>query len=69
MAVKPINRVDITKPLNEPDGFDIHDYIREGRQYEISPRKTSALLKVLIRKINELVDEVNKLKRKEIEQP
>jgi hypothetical protein len=66
MSSKPINRIDITKQLNEPEGFDIHDYLREGRQYELSPRKLSAFIKIMFRKINELVDEVNKLKREKV---
>ena len=65
MAVKIINRIDISKPLNEPEGFDIHDYLREGRQYDLSPRKISAFLKVMFKKVNELIDEINKMKRKE----
>jgi len=65
MTIKLINRVDINNPLNEPEGFDVHDYLREGRQYDLSPRKTASFLKVLFKKINELVDEVNRLRRKE----
>ena len=69
MAIKIINRIDITKPLNEPDGFDVHNYLREGRQYDLSPRKTASFLKIVFKKINELVDEVNRLRRKEEEKP
>lgn len=63
MRKRIISRVDITKPLNEPEGFDVHDYLREGRQYDLSPRRLSAFLRILYKKINELVDEINKLKR------
>ena len=69
MAVKIISRIDISKPLNEPEGFDVHDYLREGRQYDLSPRKISAFLKVMFKKVNELIDEINKIKRKEEGEP
>lgn len=60
-----INRIDIDKPLNETEGFDMHDFLREGRQYELSPRKVAAFLRILYKKINELVDDVNRYKKKD----
>lgn len=62
---KIITRIDISKPLEETEGFDVHDYLREGRQYELAPRKVSAFLRVMYKKINELIDEVNKIQKKE----
>ena len=61
---KIIDRIDISRPLSEPEGFDIHDYLREGRQFDLSPRKVSAFLKVLYKKINELVDNANRDKKR-----
>jgi hypothetical protein len=65
MRTRTINRIDINKPLDEMEGFDIHDYLREGRQYELSPRKVATFLRILYKKINELIDDANRPKKKE----
>ena len=63
MKTKTISRIDIKIPLNETEGFDVHDYLREGRQYDLSPRKVAVFLRILYKKINELVDDRNSTKR------
>ena len=58
----PIEKITIDQRFNELEAFEYHDYLRDGRQYEISPRKVSAFLKILVKKINDLITEVNKAK-------
>ena len=58
----PIEKITIDQRLNELEAFEYHDYLRDGRQYELSPRKVSAFLKILVKKINDLITEVNKAK-------
>lgn len=54
-----IKKIDIGESLDEKV-FDYHDLLRDGKMVELSPMKVCVLLKKIVMKINDLVDEVNK---------
>ena len=56
----PVSKIDTKEQLDEKSAFDYHDLLREGRARELSPFKLCALLKKMVLKINELVDEDSK---------